>query len=58
MNRFRNGTRSSGLPTTIIPNRRTTARMTTKTGITRKNSVRRIMHLVGHAAEIAARRRR
>ena len=34
--------RSSGVPTTMMPNRRTTARMTTNTGTTMKNSALRI----------------
>ena len=40
--RLRCGMRSSAVPTTTMPNSRTTARMTTKTGTTMKNSAKRI----------------
>ena len=51
--RFRCGMRSSHVPTTTMPNRRTTARMTTNTGTTMKNSVKRISASSDEAAEIA-----
>ncbi len=51
--RFRFGMRSSRVPTTAMPNSRTVARITTKTGTTMKNSAARISDLVHQAAEVA-----